>query len=312
LKFEIFMRILVIGATGFIGKELVKELASAGHQPEAVSRDASKARDIFGNACEIVEWDGLSPEILAEYIAHSEAIVNLAGANIGSRPWTRRRKKLLLDSRVSTGHLLTEAIRLSKSKPEVLVQASAIGYYGTPVEKPAGEDQPSGCGFLAGMAHEWESSVRGTVNFVNRIVIIRTGLVLGRNEGLMKKLLVPFHFYCGTVLGTGRQWMSWIHIRDEVRSIRFLLENKSCAGPFNLTAPDPVSMKFFIMSIGKIMDKPAWLRLPGIFLETVLGEMARETVLASQNIYPAKLLKEGFEFEYSNLSFALADLLTRK
>jgi uncharacterized protein len=306
------MRILIIGATGFIGRELMKELANAGHETIAVTRNIRKAREILGTETEIAEWRGLSSKILAGYISGTDAVVNLAGENLASGRWTLRRKKQILDSRIRTGLLLTEAIRLSASKPGVLIQASATGFYGTPVEKPAGEDHPAGKGFLADLTRDWEDSTREAGIFIPRIVMIRSGLVLGKNEGLLKKMLLPFRFYSGAVLGSGRQWMSWIHIRDEVRAIRFMIENESCAGPYNLTAPEPVSMKFFADAIGKTIKRPAWLRVPAIFLEAVLGEMARETILSSQNIYPAKLLKEGFKFEYSHLPDALRNLLVEE
>lgn len=304
------MRVLIIGATGFIGRELMKELADAGHQPVAVSRNAHKAREILGSRVEIFEWDGLSPAVLAGHVAATEAIVNLAGENIASGRWSSRRKKLITESRINTGRMLTEAIRLSTIKPAVLVQGSAIGFYGTPVEIPIDEDHPAGTGFIADLTRSWEASVAPAGNMIPRIVMIRTGLVLGKNGGLLGKMVMPFKLYCGTVIGSGKQWMSWIHIRDEVKAIRFLLENKNCTGPFNLTAPVPVRMEFFINSIGKTLGKPAWLKVPGIFLRAALGEMARETVLSSQNIYPAKLLKEGFKFEYIHLQDALMNLLT--
>lgn len=303
------MRILMIGATGFIGRELMKELADGGHQTVAVSRNLRKAREILGTETEIVEWRGLSSKILAGYISGIDAVVNLAGENLASGRWTSRRKKQILDSRIRTGRLLTEAIHLSDSKPGVLIQASAIGFYGTPVESPADEGHSAGKGFLADLTRDWEDSVSETGIFVQRIIMIRTGLVLAKKEGLLKKMLLPFRFYSGAVLGSGMQWMSWIHIRDEVRAIRFLIENENCTGPFNLTATEPVSMKSFVSSIGKTISKPAWLNVPAIFLEAALGEMARETVLSSQNIYPAKLLKEGFTFEYSHLPDALRNLL---
>jgi uncharacterized protein len=306
------MRILIIGATGFIGRELMKELANAGHQPVAVSRNAGKAREILGSRAEIVEWDGKSPAGLARHIVNAEGIVNLAGKNLASGRWTRRRKKQITESRVGTGKLLAEAIRISASKPRVLVQASAIGYYGTPIDKPVAEDQPAGTGFLAELTRDWESSVNDAGLYVSRIVIIRSGLILGNDEGLLKKMLLPFHFYSGAVIGSGTQWMSWIHILDEVRAIRFLIENEKSTGPYNFSAPEPVSMKSFINAISETLGKPAWLRVPGIFLEAALGEMARETVLASQNIYPHKLLKEGYKFEYTHLTDALIDLLIKK
>jgi uncharacterized protein len=306
------MRILIIGATGFIGRELIKELANAGHQPVAVSRNAGKAREILGSQAEIAEWDGMLPDGLARHIANAEGIVNLAGKNLASGRWTVRRKKQITESRVRTGRLLADAIRISASKPTVLVQASAMGFYGTPVEKPAFEDHPAGTGFLAELTRDWESSVSDAGLFVQRIVIIRTGLVLSENGGLLKKILLPFQFYSGAVIGSGTQWLSWIHILDEVRAIRFLIENEKSEGPYNLTAPEPVKMKSFINAISETLGKPAWMHVPGIFLKAVLGAMAEETVLSSQNIYPHKLLKEGYKFEYPHLSDALRNLLSGK
>lgn len=306
------MRLLIIGASGFIGRELMNELEKAGHSPVAVSRNAEKAAKILGNQAEIIEWDGISAEKLAEKIAGFEAIINLAGENIASGRWTSGRKKLITESRVKTGRLLTEAVMLSSEKPAILIQGSAIGYYGTPVDLPAEENQPAGQGFIAELTRDWESSIAPLDKMIPRIVIIRTGLVLGRDGGLLKKMLLPFTFYSGTVIGSGKQWMSWIHIRDEVRAIRFLLENSSCSGPYNLAAPNPVIMKTFMSSLGKTLRKPLWLRVPGTFLKAILGQMAEETILSSQNIFPGKLLKAGFEFEYTDLTDALENLLLKK
>jgi len=306
------MRVLIIGATGFIGRELIKELEKAGHSPVAVSRNALKAAKILGSQAEIIEWDGTSAVVLANKIAGFEAIINLAGENIASGRWTCGRKKLITESRVKTGRLLTEAVTLSSEKPTILIQGSAIGYYGTPVNLPADENQPAGQGFIADLTRDWEFSIAPLGQMIPRIVIIRTGLVLGKDGGLLKKMILPFTFYTGTVIGPGTQWMSWIHIRDEVRAIRFLLENSSCSGAYNLAAPDPVTMKAFMSSLGKILKKPVWLKVPGFLLEIALGKMAEETVLASQNIYPGKLLKAGFEFEYPDLTDALENLLLKK
>ena len=306
------MHILIIGATGFIGRELMKELTRAGHQPVAVSRNAHKAMEILGSQAEIIEWDGLSPTDLAKHLGGFEAIVNLAGENIAAGRWTSRRKKLITESRVKTCRLMLEAISLSSEKPSVLIQASAIGFYGTPVDLPANEYQSAGTGFIAELTRDWESSVAPAGRMIPRIVMILTGLVLGKNGGLLEKMLLLFKFYCGTVIGSGKQWMSWIHIHDEVSAIRFLLECGNCSGPYNLTAPNPVCMKAFIASIGEILGKPVWFKVPGLFLKAALGEMANETVLSSQNIIPGKLLNEGFIFEYPHLTEALKNLLTEK
>lgn len=306
------MNILIIGATGFIGRELVKELEQSGHKVVAVSRNALKAKNILGEQVEIAEWNGTSPAELAKLISGMDAVINLAGESIASGRWTARRKQLITASRIQTGRLLEEAVRLSPVAPSVLIQGSAIGYYGTPVEFPADENQPAGTGFIAELTMEWEASVESAGKMIPRIIYLRTGLVLGKNGGLLEKMLLPFRFYCGTVIGSGKQWMSWIHINDQVRAIRFLLENGQSAGAYNLTAPKPVMMKDFISVISKTIKKPAWLKVPGFFLKFALGEMADETILSSQNIFPGKLLKEGFTFNYSALSSALENLLIEK
>lgn len=306
------MKVLIIGATGFIGRELVKELLTNGHQPVGVSRNTRKAKEILGNMAEIVEWDGISAAALAKNLAGIEAIINLAGESIASGRWTARRKKQITESRIITGRLLSEAVGLAPDKPSVLIQGSAIGYYGTPVDAPADECHPAGSGFMAELTRDWESSITPAFKLIPRIVLVRTGLVLGKNGGLLQKMLLPFRFYSGTVIGSGKQWMSWIHISDQVAAIRFLLENPGCSGPYNLTAPNPVQMKKFVHATGKALGKPVWLKIPGIFLKAALGEMAQETILASQNIIPGKLIKAGFEFRYPQLEHALADLLPGK
>lgn len=306
------MNILIIGATGFIGRELVKELEQNGHRPVAVTRNTWHARDILGKTTEIAEWDGISPVDLAKKLAGIDAIVNLAGENIASGRWTAERKRKIINSRINTGKLLKDAIKISNAKPSVLIQGSAIGYYGTPVEEPADESRPAGTGFMAALTEEWELSVSAAAGMVPRIVFLRTGLVLGKNGGILEKMLLPFRFHSGAVIGSGRQWMSWIHISDLAKAIRFLIENGQCSGPYNLTAPNPVQMKTFIETIGKTIGKPVRFKVPGLILKLALGKMAKETVLASQNILPVKLLEEKFEFEYPLLADSLENLLSIK
>jgi uncharacterized protein (TIGR01777 family) len=200
---------------------------------------------------------------------------------------------------------------LTHKKPSVLIQGSATGIYGTTVDEPAGENHPAGKGFLADLTKQWEEAVMRNDEHFPRLVLIRTGLVLGMNAGLMKRLVMPFRFYTGTVLGSGEQWLAWIHIKDQVRAIRYLLENSSSSGPYNLTAPEPEKMKTFIQTMGKILHKPAWLHLPPALLRAALGELADETILSSQNIIPSKLISEGFEFRFPGLQQALNDLLIK-
>jgi uncharacterized protein len=314
-KFTVFtqhMKVLIIGATGFIGRQLMKELAKAGHTPVGVSRNSLKAREILGPEAEIAEWDGLSAQSLATRMEGMDAMVNLAGESVASGLWTERRKKIITGSRIETSRLMVEGIRLASARPGLILQGSAIGYYGSPVDEPADENNPPGKGFMAELTLDWESETMRANSLVNRIVILRTGLVLGKEQGILKKMLLPFRFGFGTVMGSGRQWMSWIHISDQVRAIRFLIENDKCSGAFNLTAPCPVSMNEFIRTTGKVLGKPVLMKVPGLFFKAGLGKMAEETILSSQYIIPAKLQREGFSFLFSNLEPALVNLLNPK
>jgi uncharacterized protein (TIGR01777 family) len=306
------MQILIIGATGFIGRALIKELDKAGHEIIAVSRKADQAGIILGSGIKISEWDGLTAAVLAAHLSGVDAVVNLAGENIAGKRWTSGRKKILTDSRVVTGKKISEAIALAESKPRVIIQGSATGIYGNRVDEPADENRPDGTGFLADLTRTWEAAIDSNSFPATRVVFIRTGLVLGENGGIMAKMMMPFRFYAGSVLGSGRQWMSWIHISDQVRAIRFLLEHDSCHGSYNLTAPEPVQMKTFIRELGKQTGRPAWIRIPSLVLKAFLGEMAEETVLASQRIIPSKLLQAGFTFRFPTIQDAFTDLLTNK
>lgn len=306
------MRVLVIGATGFIGRMLVSELHHAGHHVIAVSRNKNTAESILGKKTKIVEWDGHSRTGLARHLGGVDAVVNLAGESIASGRWTKERKKKVINSRVRTSRLIVENINFAAEKPSVFIQGSAIGYYGTPVSEPADESVKPGHGFMAELVSEWEAAVKPLEDEVSRLVVVRTGLVLGKDGGILEKMLLPFRFYAGSVLGSGKQYMSWIHIRDEVRAIRFLLEHEECEGVYNLTAPNPVIMDTFMNTIGSILKKPVWFKVPSILLKMLLGQMADETILASQNILPGRLLKEGFRFDFEQLEPALKDLLKIK
>jgi uncharacterized protein len=304
------MNVIIIGATGFIGKALVKELAMAGHRVVSVSRDREKAKEILGPGMEIKEWDGLSAPALAPHLEGMDAVINLAGESIASGRWTAKRKERIIESRVGTSRILVEALRLTSSRPSLLIQGSAIGYYGSQIEGPSGEAHPPGTGFIAELTLNWEKAVLPAKDLVSRVIILRTGLVLGKKEGLLKQMIMPFRFGLGAVLGSGKQWMSWIHIDDLAAAVRFLAENGKSTGPYNLTAPSPVRMNEFIRKTGKTLGNPFHIKIPGILIKGILGEMAEETVLSSQNIVPARLQAEGYRFNFLNLEPALVNLLT--
>lgn len=303
------MKILIIGATGFIGRKLAEELASAGHEVTGLSRNPRVEGQQLQGGGLLSHWDGKSLATLKDHLKDKSGVVNLAGENIGSAIWTKSRKKKLSESRTGTGRLLSDAILMLENKPAFLVQASASGFYGYRTNEWADENSPKGDGFLAELTMLWESSVADLHPVGVRTVFIRTGIVLGKNGGIMKKLLLPFRFYAGTILGSGNQWVSWIHIDDLVRAIHFLIQNPQSSGPYNLVSPMPVTMAVLVKEIAKATGKPIWMKIPGWLLKTLLGEMATETVLASQRITPLKLQKEGFQFKYPSIDQAIDSLL---
>lgn len=304
------MNILVIGATGLIGRSLAGELKAGGYKVIASSRNAAKARKVLGPDTEIREWDGRSLPGLLEMLTGIDGVVNLAGENIASGYWTKKRKQKITESRLGPAKLLTAAILRMPAKPSFLIQASGIGYYGTDVIMPADESFNAGSGFIAELVKKWERSVSPLEESGMRVVYLRTGIVLAKNGGMLKKMLLPFRFYAGTTLGSGKQMISWITLKDLVRVIRYLAENEKAQGPYNLVTPQPVSMRYFTRAIGKTIQKPVWLRMPAFLLKIFIGEMAKETILASQVILPGKLKQEGFTFKLENIDTALLDLMT--
>jgi len=306
------MNILIIGATGLIGRALVTELKTAGHKVIASSRNVEKARCILGDDTEIRQWDGRTLQDLLKILTGIDGIVNLAGENIASGYWTTKRKKKIADSRIGPGKLLTEAILQLNDKPAFLIQASGIGFYGTRVTTPAGENQGAGKGFIARLVVQWEESVSPLQTAGVRVAYLRSGVVLAKDGGMLDKILLPFRFYTGTILGSGKQIISWIALKDHVRATLHLIKNKKAQGPYNLVAPVPVTMQDFIRTTGKVIRKPVWFRIPGFLLKIILGQMASETILASQHILPGKLAQEGFSFRFENPEEALHDIFTEK
>ena len=306
------MNILIIGATGLIGRSLVTELKTAGHKVVASSRNAKKAREMLGTETEIRHWDGRSSRGLSDNLTGIDGIVNLAGENIAGGYWTNKRKKKITESRIVTGRMITEAILQSKNKPVFLIQASGIGYYGTLITTPADENREAGSGFIASLVAKWEGSVSMLHGAGMRVVYLRTGIVLAKNGGMLQKMLLPFRFFAGTILGSGKQMISWIALKDFVKVILHLINNETAQGPYNLVAPQVVSMKDFTLAIGKTLKKPVWVKIPASFLKIFMGQMAIETILASQVILPTKLLQEGFSFQFKNLDQALHDIFNNK
>jgi hypothetical protein len=305
------MRVVIAGATGFIGKALCRELHKD-YQITALSRDTDKARRSLGQMAETVQWDAKAPYGWTGEVDGATAVVNLAGENIASGRWNAAQKRRILYSRLDATRAIIQAIQQADAKPKVLVQASATGYYGPRQEQQLDEESPVGQGFLPTVCRSVENSAMKIEDLGVRCVLIRSGVVLGRQEGALPKIARPFRYYLGGHPGSGRQWFSWISLDDEIAAIRFLMENENLHGPFNLTAPEPVIMKQFCKTLGQVLHRPAWFAVPGFALRLAFGQMAQETILSGQRVLPKRLLQAGFHFEHATVQYALHDILTGK
>lgn len=302
------MQVIISGATGFIGRALCREL-HGDYELIALSRDARKAASAVGEYARVMEWDARTTSGWARHVEGACAIIDLAGESLASGPWGQSKRDSIQQSRTASAGAIVDAVNGARNKPQVVLQASAIGYYGSRGDEVLDEDSEPGDGFLAGVCRRTEGIAARVERSGVRHVLLRTGLVLGRDGGILPKLMMPFKFFVGGYVGSGRQWVSWISLPDEVRAIRFLMENQGLKGAFNLTAADPVTMKQFTRTLGRVLRRPAWTFVPGFAARLALGRMADETLLASQRVAPRRLLEAGFEFQHPNLQDALETIV---
>jgi uncharacterized protein (TIGR01777 family) len=310
------MNVLITGGTGLIGHVLTESLLADGHRVTVLTRNPQKAKNILPSDVIPLQWDGRSPEGWGHIIGETDAIVNLAGESIAgdsmiailTRRWTDVQKERIKQSRLDVGKALVSAIQGAKKKPDVFIQASAVGYYGPHGDEALTESAPGGTDFLAKVCQAWEASTSEVEKLGVRRVVIRSGLVLSTKGGILPIMLLPFRLFVGGPLGSGKQIIPWIHILDQVNAIRFLLENQSAQGAFNLSAPNPVNSARFGRIAGRVLRRPNWFTTPGFALKLALGEKA-SLVLGGQQAVPQKLLKAGYEIKFKNLEPALQDLL---
>lgn len=302
------MKLIITGATGFIGRALCRKLHND-YEIIALSRNPEAAQQKMDYLTKTVQWDAKTSVGWADEAEGAFGIINLAGENLGSSRWTKTKKARILNSRLDGINAIVETINRLKKRPAVVILVSAIGYYGTNRDELLDETANSGEGFLAEVCRGVESFAGQIEALGVRCVVIRPGVVLGRGGGALEKFMIPFRFYLGGHFGSGRQWLSWISLDDVVAAIRFLLENEHLRGVFNLTSPQPVTMKEFCVSLGQAMRRPAWLNVPGFVLRLVLGETADEMLLSGQKVWPKRLLDSGFEFKYPDLKKALSDII---
>jgi uncharacterized protein (TIGR01777 family) len=302
------MQIVVTGGTGTIGRRLVYHLLQFGHVVTVVSRQPYKPANLPAKII-FASWDGKTTEGWGSLVDGADAVVNLAGAGIADETWTDARKKEIEESRVNAGQAVVEAIRAASARPKVLIQASAVGYYGVQNnDKVITEDHPPANDFLGRTCQAWEASTEAVEALGVRRAVIRSGVVFDMQGGALPRIVFPFRLFAGGPIGSGRQWFPWIHYCDEVEAIRFLIHNEAASGPFNLTAPNPVRSRELAKAIGKVLKRPALAPAPAFAFKTMFGEMST-VLLDGQQAVPKRLQELGYAFKFLQIEAALRDLL---
>lgn len=298
------MNILITGGTGFVGSELRNELLKEGHNLTIISRSPGKYEKEAAKNQQFISWDGN----LVKAMDTADAVINLAGENLFGQRWTDEVKERILKSRTETTKKLVDAMRAASEKPGILISASASGIYGNRGEDIVDEEEKPGDDFLAEVCIAWEDEARKAEELGVRVAIPRIGIVLEKGGGALEKMIPPFRFFVGGPIGSGDQYMSWVHLEDLCRGIMFPLLNKEFSGAYNMCAPNPATMDAFSHTLGKVMNRPSIFRVPETVLSIVLGEAAKP-VTDSIRMQPKKLQVAGFDFHYEELEEALADIL---
>ncbi len=300
------MKIVLTGGTGFIGGSVLGRLISAGHHVTSLSRRAPQGPALSG--VEHLVWDARTQGPWSERVDGADAVIHLAGEPIAAGRWTTERKTILASSRIDSTRSIVEAISRGGKKPAVLISASAVGYYGNVEHGEVDETHARGHGFLPDLCERWEESARLAERVSVRVVMLRIGIVLGKEGGALSKMLLPFKLFVGGPLGSGRQGFSWIHREDVAGIIDYVLSHPGISGPVNVTAPNPVSMNEFCKALGRAMGRPAWLPAPAFALKLMLGELSG-LLLDGQRVHPKKLLDAGFRFRHPDLDEAIRAVL---
>jgi uncharacterized protein (TIGR01777 family) len=301
-------RIIITGATGLIGQHLFKKLSDRKHEIIILSTDTTKSRQLFPDAFEHIDWNELLTDRSFKSLKNIYAVIHLAGASISGKRWGNKYKETILNSRVSSTRKLLTAIKQYAEKPEVFISSSAVGYYGSSLTCEFDESSAAGNGFLADVCKQWEVEASKAAELNMRYVAIRTGIVLAKDGGALPKMILPYKLCIGGPIGSGEQWMSWIHIDDLTNIYIEALENPELTGALNATSPYPVIMNDFSNILGKVLKRPAFFRVPSFILKTLLGE-ASSIILEGQKVLPLKLKTGNFHFRFSNLENAVNDLL---
>ncbi len=297
------MKVLVSGSTGMVGSALVEQLQSKGHQVISLVRSKSdRENEVF--------WDPIIGKLDTSKLEGVDGVVNLAGENISTGRWSPQKKKRIWDSRVLGTQNLVRALSHLEAPPKILINASAIGFYGDTGSTPVNESGSYGSGFLASVCKDWEEATQEAEKNGMRVVKLRIGMVVSPTGGALKKMLLPFKLGFGGKVGSGKQYMSWISIDDLISLIIYSLENQNVSGVINAVAPNPVTNTEFTKAMGKVLNRPTIFPLPAFVARTMLGEMADELLLVSARVVPKAITDHGFTFKYPVIEKALKDYLS--
>ncbi len=303
-------KVLVIGISGFVGEAIATHFVLNKYRVTGLCRSPQSLYPESYKGIRLEYWDGLSSDSLAEYIKNAGTVINMTGENIGTGLWTAQKKMAILQSRITVSEALARAVlQLPEKQRPVVVQASAVGYYGSRGDEELDEQSSKGSGFLSDVVETWERTLDPLIEAGVRIVILRLGVVWAIHGGALPKMIRPFQKNLGGSLGNGRQYMSWINYKDLGPAVEFILRKDHLDGIFNVTSPFPIRNREFAETVGKLMGKPSWLAVPAWLLRCILREFADEVALASQRAVPRRLLREGFEFTYPEISLALRSLI---
>jgi uncharacterized protein (TIGR01777 family) len=300
-------RIIITGATGLIGSKIADKLISRGEEVVVFTRSPKKAKEKIKNAHSYVKWDYNLQGGWQESIIEVDAVIHLAGENVMGNRWNEKHKKKVMESRKIGTQNLVEAICNTKNKCKTFVCASAIGFYNNDINIVVDEDSPAGNDFLADVTSNWEKEAAKVEKCNVRRVSIRIGIVLSKEGGALEKMLTPFKFFVGGPIGSGKQWVPWIHIDDVVNLFIYSLDTE-IKGSLNAVSPNPVTMNTFAKTIGKFLDKPAFFKVPEFLLNIVLGDAAK-LITRGSRVLPKKTISAGYKFKYENLEKALNDIL---
>ena len=296
------MRLVITGASGFIGSALCDKLLAQGHALTLFTRGSP--RDANTGTKRWLHW---TPGALREWdiaLDGADGVINLAGEPIAEKKWTPTQRRRIEKSRIDATYSLVQACAKAKQRPQFLINASAVGYYGPHGDEMITEEIAPGNDFLSVLCRDWEEEAKKAEELGMRVVRLRIGIVLGHGGGALGKMALPFKYFAGGALGSGQQWMSWIHLEDLVGLIVQAIDDPRTAGPVNATAPNPVRNKEFCQTLAKVMHRPCWATVPGFALRMALGDMA-EMLLTGQRVIPAVAEKSGYRFRYPTLEPAL-------